>query len=441
MTPQKQTRIVSESSPLRAIPDRIELFAIERLIPSARNARTHSEQQIAELAGSMRAFGFMVPVLVDAEGGIIAGHARVLAARKLNLDHVPVIVNQHLTELEKRAYAIADNKIALNAGWDEELLGVELESFKDDGVDLENLGFSEAEFNELLDKLSPKSTLDEDVAPDAPSTPVSQRGDLWQLGDHRLFCGDATDAASYLAVLPGEPAGMVFSDPPYNVAYHAPGLGVRITNDDLGSDFGSFLQNACIHMLQNTSGALYLCMSSSELHTLYSAFTNAGGHWSTFLIWGKNTFTLGRADYQRQFEPILYGWRQGGPHYWCGARDQGDLWLIDRPQVNDLHPTMKPVALVERAVLNSSRRGDRVLDPFAGSGTTLIACQKTGRIARLIEIEPRYCDVIIARWQELTRHEAVHQSSGETFAQLSAKRSAAADEPPTAAKPVTERGE
>jgi len=437
----KETRIGPESSPLRSIPDRIELFAIERLIPSARNARTHSEQQIAELAGSMRAFGFMVPVLVDAEGGIIAGHARVLAARKLNLDHVPVIVSQHLTELEKRAYAIADNKIALNAGWDEELLRVELESLTDDGVDLDDLGFSEAEFNELLDKLSPESTQDEDIAPDAPSTPVSQRGDLWQLGDHRLFCGDATDAASYRAVLAGESAGMVFTDPPYNVAYHAPGLGVGITNDDLGSDFGSFLQNACTHMLQNTSGSLYLCMSSSELHTLYSAFTKAGGHWSTFLIWGKNTFTLGRADYQRQFEPILYGWRQGGPHYWCGARDQGDLWLIDRPQVNDLHPTMKPVALVERAVLNSSRRGETVLDPFAGSGSTLIACEKTGRLARLIELEPGYCDVIVRRWQEFTGREATHSQTGETFAQLSETRQAAPKKSPAFGEPVTQGGE
>jgi DNA modification methylase len=234
---------------------------------------------------------------------------------------------------------------------------------------------------------------------------------------------------------------MVFSDPPYNVAYHAPGLGVGITNDDLGSDFGSFLQNACIHMLQNASGALYLCMSSSELHTLYSAFTKAGGHWSTFLIWGKNTFTLGRADYQRQFEPILYGWREGGSHYWCGARDQGDLWLIDRPQVNDLHPTMKPVALVERAVVNSSRRGDTVLDPFAGSGTTLVACEKVGRIARLIELEPCYCDVIITRWQQLTGREAVHGLSGETFAQLSEMRSATADAPTAPAQPVTKGGE
>lgn len=427
--------------PVRAMPEQIEIWDIDRLIPSARNARTHSDEQIAELAGSMKAFGFMVPVLVDSDGGIIAGHARVLAARKLSLERVPVIVVQHLTESEKRAYAIADNKIALNAGWNDELLRVELESLKDDGVDLESLGFSEAEFNELLDQLSSESTPDEDSAPDSPGTPVSQTGDLWNLGDHRLLCGDATEAASYTAVLAGTLADMVFSDSPYNVAYRAPGLGVGITNDDLGADFGMFLHKACTHMLQNTRGALYLCMSSSELHTLYSAFTKAGGHWSTFIVWGKNTFTLGRSDYQRQFEPILYGWREGSPHYWCGARDQGDLWLIDRPRVNDLHPTMKPVALIERAVLNSSRRGETVLDPFAGSGSTLIASEKTGRIARLIELEPRYCDVIVKRWQEFTGREATHSPTGETFAQLSAKRLAAPDAPLAPCTPILCGGE
>ncbi len=395
---------------------------MERLIPSARNTRTHSPEQVAELAGSLKAFGFMVPVLVDPEGVIIAGHARVLAARKVNLERVPVVVIQHLTASEKRAYAIADNKIALNAGWDDELLRAELEDLKGEGVAPEILGFSETEFNELLDKLSSVSTPEEDSAPESPSTPVSRIGDAWNLGDHRLICGDATDAASYAAVLGGALADMVFSDPPYNVAYRAPGLGVGITNDDLGSDFGVFLHNACTHMLENTRGAHYLCMSSSELHTLYSAFTKAGGHWSTFVIWGKSTFTLGRADYQRQFEPILYGWREGNPHYWCGARDQGDLWLIDKPQVNDLHPTMKPVALIERAVLNSSRRGESVLDPFGGSGSTLIACEKTGRVARLIELEARYCDVIIKRWEEFTNREAIHSTAGKTFAQLAAER-------------------
>lgn len=407
---------------VKPMAERIELYDIGRLIPSARNARTHSEAQIAEIAGSIAAFGFIVPVVVDPDGGIIAGHGRVLAARKLSLQKVPVIVANHLTEAEKRAYAIADNKIALNAGWDEQLLKVEIEALKDDGVILKTLGFSEEEFNELLDSLGTEQQPDEDLAPETPISPVTVSGDVWRLGEHILMCGDALDEECYSTLLAGTTAGMVFTDPPYNVAYHAPGLGVGIANDDLGHEFGSFLQAACKRMLQNTSGALYICMSSSELHTLHNAFTLSGGHWSTFVIWGKNTFTLGRADYQRQFEPILYGWPKGKSHYWCGTRDQGDLWLIDRPQVNDLHPTMKPVALVERAVLNSSKRGDIVLDPFGGSGTTLIACDKTGRRARLIELEPQYCDVIITRWQEFSGHEATYSPTGETFAEVSRKR-------------------
>ena len=402
--------------------ERIELFDIDSLIPSARNARTHSEAQIAEIASSIAAFGFIVPVLVDPEGGIIAGHGRVLAARKLDLQKVPVIVATHLTETEKRAYAIADNKIALNAGWDEQLLKVEIEALKDNGVDLETLGFSEEEFNELLDNLGSEQHPDEDAAPESPVTPVTVSGDLWRLGDHLVLCGDSLDEACYSSLLSGTTADMVFTDPPYNVAYHAPGLGVGVANDDLGQKFDVFLKTACKCILKSTAGALYICMSSSELHTLHNAFTESGGHWSTFLIWGKNTFTLGRSDYQRQFEPILYGWPDGKSHYWCGARDQGDLWLIDRPQVNDLHPTMKPVALVERAVLNSSKRGDIVLDPFGGSGSTLIACEKTGRHGRLIELEPQYCDVIVTRWQEFSGQEATHSSTGETFAEVSRRR-------------------
>ena len=282
--------------------ERLELRDIDSLTPSARNARTHSELQISEIAGSIVAFGFMVPVLVDSDGNIIAGHARVLAARKLKLERVPVIVVDHLSEAEKRAYVIADNKIALNAGWDEELLKVELESLKSEGVNLERLGFSEDEFNQLLDNLSPGPQPDEDSAPESPIAPITQVGDIWRLGEHMLLCGDALDGDSYAAVLAGETAQMVFTDPPYNVDYRAPGLGVGIANDDLGKNFGPFLEGACTQMLRNTTGALYICMSSSELHTLYSAFTKTGGHWSTFIIWGKNTFTLGRSDYQRQFE-------------------------------------------------------------------------------------------------------------------------------------------
>jgi len=439
---EKTDQIVAvsgEEVTLKAMADKIETWDIARLIPSARNARTHSEKQIAELAGSIASFGFIVPVLVDGKGVILAGHARVLAARQLKLTRVPVIVVDHLTEKEKRAYAIADNKIALNAGWDEDLLRVELEALRNDGVDLDSLGFSEDEFNNLLDQLGPQPSPEEDSVPESTPVPVNRTGDVWQLGEHVLVCGDATDAGSYRAVLGDELADMVFTDPPYNVDYRAPGLGIGITNDDLGAGFEAFLETACTHMLENAKGALYICMSSSELHTLYSAFRKTGGHWSTFIIWGKNTFTLGRSDYQRQFEPILYGWQEGNPHYWCGARDQGDLWLIDKPQANDLHPTMKPVALVERAVLNSSRRGAIVLDPFAGSGSTLISCEKTGRKARLIELEPKYCDVIIWRWQEFTGKEAIHATTEETFAHMSARRSPAGDSasPTGACEPVS----
>jgi ParB-like nuclease family protein len=281
--------VLKEQTP-KAMVDKLEIWEISRLIPCARNARTHSDGQIAEIAGSIAAFGFMTPVLVDGAGVIIAGHGRVLAARQLKLDKVPVTVADHLTEAEKRAYAIADNKIALNAGWDEELLRVELEALKVDGFDLTNLGFSEQEFNDLIDSLGVELGPKEDSIPEPPPVPVTRSGELWLLGEHRLFCGDATEATGYSGLLSGAPAGMVFTDPPYNVSYRAPGLGVGIANDDLGKDFGLFLEKACLQMLQNARGAVYLCMSSSELHTLYNAFTKAGGHWSTFYHLGQACF-------------------------------------------------------------------------------------------------------------------------------------------------------
>ena len=206
---------------------------------------------------------------------------------------------------------------------------------------------------------------------------------------------------------------MVFADPPYNVAYNSGGR--TIANDDLGEDFGTFLATCCSNLLAVTKGAVYICMSSSELHTLHHAFTSAGGHWSTFVIWAKNTFTLGRSDYQRQYEPLLYGWPEGCRHHWCGDRSQGDIWFIDKPVVNDIHPTQKPLELVERAILNSSKRAQLVLDPFAGSGTTVIACERTGRKARVLELDPGYVDVIVRRWQEFTGQRATRESDGCRF--------------------------
>ena len=214
-------------------------------------------------------------------------------------------------------------------------------------------------------------------------------------------------------LMAGQKADLCFTDSPYNVDYaggvgaEKAGKGRRILNDALGDGFERFLYDACVSIIAHTAGAIYMCMSSSELHTLQKAFVAAGGHWSTFIIWAKDRFTLGRSDYQRQFEPILYGWPEGAKHHWCGARDQGDVWFIDRPSRNDLHPTMKPVGLVERAIRNSSPRGGLVLDPFGGSGTTLIAAERTGRAARLIELDPRYCDVIVQRWQNGTGRRAI----------------------------------
>ncbi len=273
--------------------------------------------------------------------------------------------------------------------------------------DLQLLGFSEQELQALLaDNAGDK---DEDAAPEAPAIPVSRPGDVWVLGPHRVLCGDATDPSSYTRLLAGSTADMVFTDPPYTVN-SGHDADRKIANDNLGPAFGSFLGQACRNLLHVTRGAVYICMSSSELHTLHQAFTQAGGHWSTFLIWAKNTFTLGRSDYQRQYEPILYGWKKGSEHYWCGARDQGDVWLLDKPASNDLHPTMKPVELVERAVRNSSRSSGVVLDPFGGSGSTLIACEKAGRHARILEIDPKYVDVTVRRWQEFTNQRAWRES-------------------------------
>ena len=253
---------------------------------------------------------------------------------------------------------------------------------------------------------------DDDAVPETQERVISQPGDVWVLGEHKVLCGDATVAADYERLLGTELADMAFLDPPYNVNYansakdKLRGKNRPILNDNLGEGFDAFLLAACTHLLAVTKGAVYIAMSSSELATLQAAFRAAGGKWSTFIIWAKNTFTLGRADYQRQYEPILYGWRDGSEHYWCGARDQGDVWFVNKPVRNDLHPTMKPVELVERAVHNSSKRRDIVLDPFGGSGSTLIACEKTGRRARLIELDPQYVDVIVRRWQEWTGKQA-----------------------------------
>ena len=397
---------------------KVEMRPVEDLAPYARNARSHPEEQVGQIAASMRRFGFTIPMLVAEDGTIISGHGRLLAAQRLGLAEVPVMVARGWSDEDRRVYCLADNRLAETSVWDPETLRIEWNELVALGAgdDLSMIGFSEEDIEDLVPGILGESgagLTDPDDVPEPPVEPVSRPGDVWLLGDHRLICGDSTRRETYELLLGGEGVDMVFTDPPYNVNYaNTPKDKMRgkkrpILNDNLGQGFHQFLEAALTPMLEVSRGAVYIAMSSSELDTLQAAFRQAGGKWSTFIIWAKNTFTLGRADYQRQYEPILYGWKDGGQRHWCGARDQGDVWQIAKPRANDLHPTMKPVELVERAINNSSRRGDVVLDPFAGSGTTLIAAEKTGRIARLIELDPKYVDVIVKRWEEFTGGKAV----------------------------------
>ncbi|WHZ12182.1 MAG: Adenine-specific methyltransferase [Burkholderiaceae bacterium] len=407
--------------------EKIEQWPTAKLVPYARNARTHSDAQVAQIAASIVEFGFTNPILAGSDGVIVAGHGRLAAAQRLGLAVVPVVVLDHLTPTQRRALVIADNRIAENAAWDDDLLRVELDALQEEGFDLDITGFDADALAELMagDEPINDGQTDEDAVPEIGETPVSRPGDVWQLGPHRLLCGDATVAASYEALLDGEPVDMVFTDPPYNVNYansakdKMRGKDRAILNDNLGDGFYDFLLAALTPTVAHCRGGIYVAMSSSELDTLQAAFRAAGGKWSTFIIWAKNTFTLGRADYQRQYEPILYGWPEGAQRHWCGDRDQGDVWNIKKPQKNDLHPTMKPVELVERALRNSSRPGNVVLDPFGGSGTTLIAAEKSGRIARLIELDPKYADVIVRRWEDYTGKKAAPASSAAQPAEIS----------------------
>ena len=419
--------------------DKIEQWPTAKLLPYARNARTHSEEQVAQIAASIAEFGFTNPILAGSDGIIVAGHGRLAAAQKLGLEIVPVVVLDHLSQTQRRALVIADNRIAENAGWDDAMLRIELEALKLEGFELELTGFDVDDLIELAsgDEPDKEGLTDEDAVPEVSETPVSRPGDIWIMGQHRLLCGDSTVAESYEKLMQSEVADIVFTDPPYNVNYansakdKMRGKDRAILNDNLGDGFYDFLLAALTPTVAHCRGGIYVAMSSSELDVLPAAFRAAGGKWSTFIIWAKNTFTLGRADYQRQYEPILYGWPEGAQRHWCGDRDQGDVWNIKKPQKNDLHPTMKPVELVERAIRNSSRPGNVVLDPFGGSGTTLIAAEKAGRKARLIELDAKYCDVIVRRWQEWCGGQAVRQVDGARFNHLVSGASMAEESPGT----------
>jgi len=400
-------------------------WPVGKLIPYGRNPRKN-DHVIEQMAGAIQEFGFRIPIIAKSTGEVVDGHLRLKAALHLGLETVPVVLADDLTPMQIKAFRILANRSATWADWDEDLLRLELEELQLDDFDLSLTGFDDDELLEIMagEETTAEGNTDEDAAPEVPVTPVSKSGDVWIMCQHRLLCGDSTDAASYDTLLGNERVAMIFQDPPYNVDYantakdKLRGTNRPILNDNLGDGFQDFLLAAFKLALARCNGAVYVAMSSSELDTLQSAFRAAGGKWSTFIIWAKNTFTLGRSDYQRQYEPILYGWPEGATRHWCGDRDQGDVWHFNKPRVNDLHPTMKPVELVERAIRNSSRPGDVVLDPFGGSGTTLIAAEKSGRQARLIELDPKYVDVIVRRWQEYAGAQAMREADRVKFDDL-----------------------
>lgn len=394
----------------------IKKVEVEKLIPYVRNSRTHSDAQVAQIAASIKEFGWTNPILVDGENGIIAGHGRLLAARKLGVKDVPVIELAHLTESQKRAYVIADNQLAMNAGWDTAMLTLELADLKESEFDLDLIGFDAKELEKLLEPEQVEGLTDEDAVPDAPEEPKTKLGDIYQLGNHRLMCGDSTSIDAVEKLMPNEYADLVFTDPPYNVAYSGRGdnnLG-KIKNDDMSDEqFEDFCRAffGCYFAKMKPLACIYVCHPDSQSapklafeKTFAEQFKK-----SSTLIWVKQSAGMGWQDYRAQHEPILYGWKEGsGKHFYCGDRAKTTIWKIGRDaQSKYVHPTQKPVALPEEAINNSSKGKDIVLDLFGGSGSTMIACEKLGRHARLMELDPKYCDVIVKRWEDFTGKKAV----------------------------------
>jgi len=397
---------------------------VDSLIPYASNARTHSAEQVAQIAASIREFGFTNPLLVDSDNGLIAGHGRLMAARKLGMVEVPAIVLDYLSEAQKRALVIADNKLALNAGWDDELLRVEFDGLAELGFDLDLTGFSLDEINALTPEVLNPGLTDEDAVPGPPETPITVLGDIWVLGRHRLMCGDSTAIDAVESLMDGQSADMVFTDPPYNVDYSGRGkndLG-KIKNDNMSeSEFEQFCRDVftCYAAVMKPLACIYVChpdSASAPKLAFEKTFAECFKKSST-IIWMKQSAGMGWQDYRAQHEPILYGWKEGsGKHFFCGDRSKTTVWNIGRDaQISYVHPTQKPVALPSEAILNSSKGEDIVVDLFCGSGSTLIACEKTSRNARMMELDPKYCDVIIKRWQDFTGMQAVHAVTGEVF--------------------------
>ncbi|MFB8607547.1 site-specific DNA-methyltransferase [Enterococcus casseliflavus] len=381
--------------------ERFEKVDIDKLVPYARNARTHSKEQVKQIQASMREFGFINPVIVDKDYNLIAGHGRILAAKEEGIKQVPCVFVEHLTEAQKRAYILADNRLAMNAGWDDEMLAVELSDLQGEDFDLDLLGFDTDELDKLLNGNDDVQDDDFDVDEELEKPAFSKTGDLWLLGRHRLVCGDSTNPETYERLMDGKQANLVVTDPPYNVNYE--GSAGKIKNDNMENEaFYNFLYDAfsCMESVMANDASIYVFHADTEGLNFRKAFVDAGFYLSGTCIWKKQNLVLGRSPYQWQHEPVLYGWKKKGKHQWYTGRKESTIWEFDKPKKNGDHPTMKPIPLLAYPIINSSLSNCIVLDSFGGSGSTLIACEQTDRICHTIELDEKFCDVIVKRYIE-----------------------------------------
>ena len=379
----------------------MQLVPLEKLVPYANNARTHSAEQINKLRSSLREFGFINPVIIDRDYGVIAGHGRILAAKEEGIREIPCVFADHLTEAQKKAYIIADNRMAMDAGWDEELLRVEIEALQAEAFDLSLTGFDEKELSDLFKDDADVHEDDFDVEAELKQPVITKAGDVWTLGRHRLVCGDSTKAETFALLMGDRKANLVITDPPYNVNYE--GSAGKIKNDNMADDaFYQFLlaafQNTEVAMADDAS--IYVFHADTEGLNFRRAFADAGFRLSGACIWKKQSLVLGRSPYQWQHEPILFGWKKKGRHQWYTGRKESTIWEFDKPKKNGDHPTMKPIPLLAYPIMNSSMSNTLVMDPFGGSGSTLIACEQTDRSCYTIELDEKFCDVIVKRYIE-----------------------------------------
>ena len=412
--------------------DKVERRKVADLTPYARNSRTHSDEQVAQIAASIKEWGWTVPVLIEPDGGIIAGHGRVMAAQRLGITDVPCMIADGWSEGQKRAYIIADNKLALNAGWDDEMLRVEFAELGDMGFDLGLTGFGEMELGALLaDKT--EGLTDPDAVPDAPEIPVTVEGDVWLLGRHRIICGSSTEADTVEKVLNDVEPHLMVTDPPYGVEYDADWRsGVKRAD-------GSIVQARAVGKVLNDDNAdwreawalfpgdvAYVWCASLHIHTVAESLIESGFDLRSSIIWAKNQMAIGRGDYHWQHEPCWYAVRKGRKGHYDGGRKQTTLWQIDKPRKSETgHSTQKPVECMKRPIENNSSPGQAIYEPFSGSGTTIIAAEMTGRHCYAIELNPAYVDVAVKRWQEFTGQAATLEGDGRTFDEIAAHREAA----------------